>query len=134
MKHKNFQHSLYTAFRVLVGLFFLSHGAQKLFGMFGGTPVTLVSKFGLAGLIEFIGGLFILLGLFTSVVAVIAALEMLVAYFTVHVPTGGILPLMQQANGEAPALFFAAFLVLIAFGAGKWSLEYWILWRLGHMV
>jgi len=54
---------------------------------------------------------------------------MLAAYFMFHVPSGGILPLMQQFNGEPPILFFAAFLVLIAFGAGKWSLERKILGR-----
>ena len=128
MPNKKIQGNLYFAFRLLIGIFFLSHGAQKLFGVFGGVDgnggaVNLFSMFGLAGLIEFIGGLFIFLGLFTSIVSLVAALEMLTAYFMVHVPSGGILPLMQQANGEPAILFFAAFLVLIAFGAGKWSLE-----------
>ena len=128
MFNRKIQGNLYFAFRLLIGIFFLSHGAQKLFGVFGGVDgnggaVNLFSMFGLAGLIEFIGGLFIFLGLFTSIVALIAALEMFTAYFIVHVPSGGILPLMQQINGEPAILFFSAFLVLIAFGAGKWSLE-----------
>jgi len=138
MQHKKFQMNLYLAFRLLVGVFFLSHGAQKLFGAFGGVDgnggaVNLFSMFGLAGLIEFIGGLFIFLGLFTSIVALIASLEMLTAYFMVHIPSGGILPLMQQVNGEPAILFFSAFLVLIAFGAGKWSLERKLLGKeIGH--
>jgi len=138
MQHKKVQMNLYFAFRLLIGLFFLSHGLQKLFGFFGGVDgsggaVNLFSMFGLAGLIEFIGGLFIFLGLFTSIVALIASLEMLTAYFIVHIPSGGILPLMQQINGEPAILFFSAFLVLIAFGAGKWSLERKILGKeIGH--
>ena len=138
MQHKKVQMNLYFAFRLLIGIFFLSHGLQKLFGFFGGVDgnggaVNLFSMFGLAGLIEFIGGLFIFLGLFTSVVALIAALEMLTAYFMVHIPSGGILPLTQQVNGEPAILFFSAFLVLIAFGAGKWSLERKLLGKeIGH--
>jgi len=126
--HTKTQMNLYLAFRLLIGFFFFSHGLQKLFGFFGGLDgnggaVDLFGLMGLAGIIEFFGGLFILLGLFTSLVALIASVEMLAAYFMIHVPSGGILPLMQQFNGEPPILFFAAFLVLIAFGAGKWSLE-----------
>ena len=138
MEPKEVQMNFYFAFRLLVGLFFFSHGLQKLFGFFGGIDgnggvVELFHLMGLAGIIEFFGGLFIFLGLFTSFVSAIAALEMLVAYFMVHVPSGGILPLMQQFNGEPPILFFAAFLVLIAFGAGKWSLERKILGKeIGH--
>ena len=134
MQHKEVQMNLYFAFRLLIGFFFFSHGLQKLFGFFGGMDgnggvVELFSLFGLGGIIEFFGGLFILLGLFTSLVSAIAAAEMLVAYFMFHVPSGGVLPLMQQFNGEPPILFFAAFLVLIAFGAGKWSLERKLLGR-----
>ncbi|MEK6842313.1 MAG: DoxX family protein, partial [Nanoarchaeota archaeon] len=54
----------YFAFRVIVGLMFIQHGMQKLFGALGGTQVeTYVSLFGLAGFIEFFGGLLIILGL-----------------------------------------------------------------------
>ena len=134
MFNRKIQGNLYLAFRLLIGFFFFSHGLQKLFGFFGGVDgnggvVDLFGLMGLAGLIEFIGGLFIFLGLFTSIVASIAALEMLTAYFMVHIPSGGILPLMQNVNGGAAILFFSAFLVLIAFGAGKWSLERKLLGR-----
>ena len=74
---------------------------------------------GLAGVIEFFGGLAIVIGIFTRLVAAITALEMLVAYFMAHIPQGPI-PLVNQ--GEPALLFFAAFLVLIAYGAGKWNL------------
>ena len=113
----------YFVFRVFVGLLFLQHGLQKLFGSFGGVggqPVELLSLFGLAGLIEFLGGIAITLGLFTRLVAFIAALEMLVAYFMVHA-SGGLIPLVNQ--GELALLYFASFLVLAVYGAGKWSVE-----------
>ena len=113
----------YFVFRVLVGLLFLQHGLQKIFGMFGGVggnTVPLMSLFGAAGLIELIAGAAIALGLFTRLAAFIAGIQMLVAYFMVHSPNG-LIPLVNQ--GELALLYFAAFLALKAYGAGKWSLE-----------
>ena len=112
----------YFVFRIMVGFAFLLHGGQKLFGWFSDNgPVELASQMGAAGIIEFFGGLFIMLGLFVSVTALITALEMAVAYFQAHVPSGSFLPLVNR--GEAVWLFFAAFLVLFSYGAGKWGLE-----------
>ena len=113
----------YFVFRVFVGLLFLQHGLQKVFGMFGGiggNTVPLMSLFGAAGLIELIAGIAITLGLFTRLAAAASAIEMVVAYFIVHVPNG-LIPLVNQ--GELALLYFASFLVLILYGAGKWSLE-----------
>ena len=121
MKGKYNDH-LYFIFRVLVGLFFLMHGGQKLFGWFGGlggNPAELISLMGLAGVIEFFGGLAILLGIFVRLAAFIAAAEMVVALFMAHFPQGYVL---IKNGGEPAALFFASFLVLFAYGAGKWSL------------
>ncbi|MBI2146208.1 DoxX family protein [Candidatus Woesearchaeota archaeon] len=115
--------NIYVLFRVLVGLLFMQHGGQKLFGWFGGlggSAAPLFSLMGLAGVIEFFGGLALVLGLFTRLVATITAVEMLVAFFKVHFPQSWI-PLLNQ--GELALLFFAAFLVLIIYGSGKWSLE-----------
>src|SRR3989344_4717270 len=120
--HNKFQEYLYFVFRVVVGLLFLQHGGQKLFGWFGGlggNPAELISLMGLAGVIEFFGGLAIVLGLFTRLTAAIAAIEMVIAYFMVHLPQGQI-PLLNQ--GEPALLFFASFLVLLAYGPDKWSL------------
>ena len=119
-----FKTHLYFIFRVLVGLLFLQHGLQKLFGAFGGLggsgqAVELISLMGLAGTIEFFGAILIILGLFTRLVAGIAALELTTAYFMVHLPNG-LIPLLNQ--GEPALLFIASFLVLIAYGAGNWSL------------
>jgi len=113
----------YLIFRVFVGLLFLQHGLQKLFGMFGGlggNSAELFSMMGLAGLIELLGGIAIALGLFARLAALIAALEMIVAYFMVHVPQG-LIPFVNK--GELALLYVAAFFVIMAFGSRKWSLE-----------
>jgi len=122
---KSFEGSLYLVFRVFVGLLFVQHGLQKIFGAFGGVDgagasASLLSQFGLAGMIELIGGFAIALGLFTRLAALIAGVELVVAYFKVHAPMG-LYPILNK--GEPALLFIAAFLVLIAYGAGKLSLE-----------
>ncbi len=77
-----------------------------------------------AGTIEFVGGIALILGLFTKVVAAIAALEMLVAIVTFHLPQGWNPFIFPPGNGaELPLLYIAAFLILIINGGGKWSLE-----------
>jgi len=111
--------SLYFVFRVLVGLLFLQHGAQKLFGALGGTRVELISLMGLAGFIEFFGGILIALGLLTQLVSLIVGIEMLTAYFMAHM-SRGMVPILN--GGELSLLFFASFLVLMAKGSGKWAL------------
>lgn len=116
---------LYLIFRVFLGLLFAQHGGQKLFGWFGGVAgdgasVALFSLTGLAGIIEFGGGLAIAVGLFGRLVATIAAVEMLVAFFMVHVSQGWI-PFLNQ--GELALLYFAAFLVVVIYGNKRWSLE-----------
>ncbi|MSO34914.1 MAG: DoxX family protein [Acidobacteria bacterium] len=111
---------IYAILRIVAGLLFAQHGAQKLFGALGGKPVELMSQMGLAGVIEFVGGLMIALGLFTSPVAFIVSGQMAVAYFQVHVPRG----FWPIANGgEAAALFCFVFLYFAAAGSGKWSID-----------
>ena len=110
----------YVVFRIFIGILFFMHGAQKLFGWFSDRgPVALLTLFGIAGIIEVVSGIFITLGLFTRVFASITAIEMLVAYFKVHIPQSYI-PLLN--GGEPALLFFASFLILLAYGAGKWNL------------
>ena len=117
---KGNEDKFYFAFRVLIGLLFVQHGAQKLFGAFGATPVEYISLFGLAGFIEFFGGLLIAFGLFTRIAAFFGIADMIGAWVVAHLPQGYI-PILN--GGELSALYFAAFLVLLAWGTKKWGLD-----------
>lgn len=110
---------LYFVFRVMVGLLFFLHGWQKVAGFIAG-QISLTSLFGLAMIIEVVAGILIILGLLTRWVALVGAVEMIVAYFYAHAPNG-LSPLTN--NGEPALLFFAAFLVMLGYGAGKWALD-----------
>lgn len=107
--------------RIIAGFLFMQHGAQKLFGWFGGQQIeSFVSLMGLAGAIEFVGGILILIGLFTTPVAFIAAGEMAAAYFMAHMPRG-LLPISN--NGEPAVLFCFIFLLIAAAGPGAFSVD-----------
>lgn len=110
----------YAAFRIVTGFLFWQHGAQKLLGWLGGDQVELASLMGLAGILEFVGGLMIGLGLYTRVVAFIVAGEMAVAYFIAHLPNG-LWPI--QNGGESAVFFCFAFLLMVAMGSGAFSLD-----------
>jgi putative oxidoreductase len=116
---------LYALLRIVAGLLYACHGAQKLFGVLGGVgeqpgmAVPLYSLAGLAGGIELVGGLCIALGLLTSYTAFIASGEMAAAYFIAHAPRS-FWPL--QNNGELAVLYCFLFLYMAARGAGIWSL------------
>lgn len=109
--------------RIVVGILFMPHGAQKLFGALGGQAVPLASQFGVAGILEFFGGLLILIGLFTRPVAFILAGEMAAAYFMVHAPQG-FWPIINQ--GELAVLYCFVFLYLCASGGGDFSIDGWL--------
>lgn len=111
---------LYALFRILVGLLFLQHGLQKLFGLFGSQAVPLASMFGVAGIIELLAGIMLALGILSRWAALVAGVEMIVAYVMVHAPQG-LVPLVNK--GELALLYLAAFLAVLAFGSGKWSLD-----------
>ena len=122
---KKYGDLLYFVGRVVVGLMFMLHGGQKLFGWFGGVggdgaSVALVSLMGLAGVVEFFGGLGIALGLFSRLLAGLGAIQMIIAYFKVHFGAGWN-PLLNQ--GELALLYLAAFLMISVLGNGKWNLE-----------
>ena len=110
-----------NAMRIVFGLMFMQHGAQKLFAMFGREEaVQLFSQMGLAGVLEFFGGALIVLGLLTRPVAFLLAGEMAWAYFQAHFPRGW-LPIVNR--GETVVLFCWAFLFLAANGGGSFSLD-----------
>jgi putative oxidoreductase len=115
-----FAPQLYAIMRIVAGLLFACHGAQKLFGVLGGQQVPLASQFGLAGVIELVGGVMIAIGFLTGTVAFIASGEMAFAYFTAHMPRGG-LPI--QNGGELSVLYCFVFLYIAARGAGIWGVD-----------
>jgi putative oxidoreductase len=115
---------LQAALRVMTGLLFLEHGTTKYFKF----PLTdsfkdgveVFSLMGLAGALEVIGGILIVIGLFTRVTAFALAGMMAVAYFLAHAPQG-FFPVNNK--GEAAILYCFIFLFLAAAGAGPYSLD-----------
>lgn len=109
--------------RIAIGIIYWSHGARKM-GLLGGTQVDFASLMGLAAFIEFFGGLAIIFGLYTSVVAFIISGETFFAYLLGHVTGGESISLWWWENrGEAAAIFAWFFLLLSALGGGAWSLD-----------
>ena len=100
--------------RIIVGLLFLEHGTSKYLSLpvSPSTGVAPMSLSGINGMIELIGGVLIVLGLFTRPVAFILAGDMAVAYFIAHAPRG--LPLLNAF----------VFLYLVVAGGGVWSLDH----------
>jgi putative oxidoreductase len=115
-----FAPQIYALLRIVAGLLFAQHGAQKLFGVLGGQQVSITSQFGLAGVIELVGGLMIAAGVFSSLVAFVASGEMAVAYFQAHAPRG-LFPV--QNGGELAVLYCFIFLYVAARGNGVWSIQ-----------
>jgi putative oxidoreductase len=122
-----------SAFRIIFGLLYALHGSMKLFGWPLGTSVPVGTwPYWWAGLIEFILGVAITLGVFTRVGAFIASGEMAFAYFYNHWPPlkggppGSFWPFDIQLGGnggELAIMFCFAFLLLATMGAGTWSVE-----------
>jgi putative oxidoreductase len=109
--------------RIVVGFTFAAHGAQKLFGFFGGmqgSTAPMFSLFWFAGVIEFFGGVLIFLGLFTQPVAFLICGEMAVAYFRTHFPRG-LWPI--QNGGELAVLYCFINLYFFTSGPGPVSLD-----------
>lgn len=120
-----YSENLYAVLRIVAGLLFMQHGAQKLFGVLGGfggggQTVPFLSQFWFAGVIETFGGLLIVIGLFASWAAFIASGEMAVAYFQVHAPMS-FWPILNQ--GEIVILFCFIFLYIASRGSGLLSVD-----------
>ena len=119
---KPYSECIHDTVRIVAGVLFFQHGAQKIFGILGmEESVALGSRLGLAGIIEMVTGALIALGLFTPVAAFIASGEMAVAFFIAHVPRGSIWPIVNQ--GEPAVLFCFLFLYLASRDSGDWSLD-----------
>jgi len=112
---------IYALTRIVVGLLFAMHGAQKLFGWFGGAPGEMPAPLlYAAGIIELGGGTLIAVGVSTRWAAFLCSGTMAVAYFMVHQPMG-LLPI--QNRGELAALYCWIFLLIASRGDGIWSLR-----------
>lgn len=111
---------IYTLLRIVAGILFACHGAQKLFGAFGMPAMTKNPMMLAAGIIEFGGGLLIAVGLLTSWAAFIASGEMAAAYFMVHAK-GGFWPIINK--GELAVVYCFLFLYFAARGSGPYSAD-----------
>src|SRR5262245_51789947 len=110
---------VYALTRVVVGLLFTCHGAQKLFGALGGERANEpLMVFG--GVIEFFGGILMAVGLATRVAAFLASGMMAVAYFKEHAPRG-FWPI--QNHGELAVVYAFLFLLIATLGGGRYSID-----------
>jgi len=116
---------LHSILRIVAAFVFMQFGTAKLFAfpgaiMPGGGTVPVASLLGLAGVLEALGGLFLLVGLFTRPVAFLLAGEMAVAYFIGHGSHG----FWTVLNQGTPAVIYCfVWLYISAAGAGPWSLD-----------
>jgi putative oxidoreductase len=108
-----------SVLRIITGLLFLEHGTQKFFAFPSPGPA-LTPLLVVQGLLELVGGVLILIGLFTRPVAFILAGDMAVAYFYAHVPRG----FFPSVNGGRLAILYCfVFLYLFVAGGGVWSVD-----------
>ncbi len=131
-----------TVLRLAAGAIFAAHGAQKLFGIWGGGgpsgTAAFFSQLGLApayplaifvGLVELLGGLLLIAGAFTAIASAVLMLEMLVATWKVHLPYGFFLNWTNapgQGHGyEFNLILIAALVALLLMGGGSLSVDEW---------
>lgn len=117
----SFNSHCYALMRIVAGFLFLWHGAQKLFGI----PVPVPGEVPafityIAGPIELIGGILVMIGLFTRQAAFLASGLMAAAYWMGH-GTKALLPLLNQ--GELAVLYCFVFLFISTQGGGMWSID-----------
>ena len=109
--------------RIVAALIFLEHGTQKLFG-FPAPPATglpaMFSLYWFAAVLELVGGLLLVLGLFTRPVAFVLAGEMAFAYWMSHAPRS-FFPALN--GGDAAILYCFVFLYFVAAGPGAWAID-----------
>lgn len=112
---------IYAILRIVTGFMFMVHGTQKLFSW--PPPDHAGSAEGLilvAGIIELVGGLLVMVGFFAAIAAFISSGLMAVAYFMAHQPKGA-LPIMN--GGELAVLYCFVFLYIASRGSGVWSID-----------
>ena len=112
---------LYAILRIIAGFLLVSHGSQKMLGFPAPKQaMALNGMVAVAGVIELIGGLMILLGLFAGIAAFIASGMLAVAYFMVHAPQG-FFPILN--GGELAVIYCFVLLYIASRGSGTLSLD-----------
>lgn len=107
--------------RIVAALLFLEHGTSRLFGWPSPIPTpALFSMYWFAGAIELVGGILLLLGLFSRCAAFVMSGEMAFAYFISHAPSG-FFPILNR--GDAAILYCFVFLYIAFAGPGPWSID-----------
>jgi len=120
---EKYRPQLLSVLRIVIGLMILQYGMSKIFHipyveMFAHLPPLIIA----AGTIELVGGILMIVGLFTRVVAFILSGEMAFAYWLGHVaPSGQFLPILN--HGDLAVIFCFVFLYIAAAGPGSWSLD-----------
>ena len=132
--YDKFKPCMYPLLRIMMGLFYVPHGMQKLFGMFGAPPmagyVKFFGKMGpfwehagwvyYIGCLEFFGGILLAIGLFTRVVAIQFVCFMGMAAFVSNWPRGWF---WTKGGTEAPLSWGIVCLVILIYGAGRFSVD-----------
>ena len=115
---------MYVIFHIGIGALFLMYGTMKLFGLWGmpGGPAVFGTLVWYAGTAEFLIGLSLITVVLVRLASFFGVIEMLVAYYLGHVSVGGWNPAVNM--GVPALLFMFAFLVTLAYGAKKASLEH----------
>ncbi|MDH7795429.1 MULTISPECIES: DoxX family protein [unclassified Beijerinckia] len=111
---------LLSLLRIFAAASFLTHGLMKYFSWPGPFPGQLTAPFYIAGVLEIVGGILLLIGLFSRPVAFILAAQMAVAFFVYHF-SRNFFPVLN--GGEAAMLFCFIFLYITAAGPGPWSVD-----------
>ncbi len=116
----------YGALRIVAGLLFSFHGAQKILGLLSDPAMMppVGSQMWIGGIIELVGGLLIMLGLFTCYAGLLASGEMAVAYFQFHWKfafNDNFFPIVN--HGEMAVIYCFLFLYIAVHGGGKWSVD-----------
>jgi len=118
---RSYDAQTYALFRIVTGFLFLWHGSSKLLGYPDAPPAGAPAfVIWVAGAIELVGGLLVMLGLFTTPAAFLASGLMAFAYWMAH---GLQHPLPIKNQGELAVLYCFAFLHIAARGSGIWSVD-----------
>ena len=116
-----YEMQIYSALRIVAGFLFLWHGSQKLFALPPSGYAIPPHIVFIAGPIEFLGGLLVMIGLWTRWAAFICSGQMAFAYWSAHA-THGMLPLLN--GGEMAIIYCFLFLFISAYGPGNFSIDH----------